>query len=370
MKQPVYLRAGGLFTEHCASLADLQAWFLQDKTPITDGELHQPANIRLKRSELAVIAREDRSILNDLATSLLNATADLQAQAGFAGALPDAEQTPLYAGTDGVAEYSFTALAMLIERCGSAGATMQQWGQLSGMTNPINMMRFLSTNPVYHLSKRLQLRGGGYPLRGMSLSGLHALEDAHADVAAGRQQAGLVAASASMRSFDSLVIFGKLGLLEPGNPQANLHPSYGTALLWLTQQAAHAQAEVVAVHCRYNSEPFPSRQDWLELLHYAKQQAAIDCVVSYCNGVKANDENERSAIAEVFGEVAVRNYKAIFGYTSKANNALDLLAVLADPSVPVGSTILINGAGFGVGIGFAVIRKLAHTQAVQQGAGA
>lgn len=358
--KPVYIRATGLYAEHCVDQQQL-AQHLATRPALPAPALYQAANVRLVKSELAVIAREDRSILNDLATGILNATSDLLSQAAVRG-LDAPEDMPLYAGTDGVAEYSFTALSQLIEKLGTPQATLQNLGQLSGMTNPINMMRFLSTNPVYHLSKRLALRGGGYPIRGMSLSGLYALEDAVAELQAGRSQQALVCAAGSMRNFDSLVVFGKLGLLDPENPAANLHPSYGTALLWLdSTRADDALAELQWVQSCYSPEPFPQRHDWLQLLEQAAKRVTPDVVVSYCNGVKANDENETSVIQALFPEAQICNYKSLFGYTSKANNLLDIVAMLADPSIKPGSTVLVNGAGFGVGIGYVVVKKLRHS---------
>ena len=191
---PVYIRATGLHSEHFSDLCDLDSMLNEcwDMPNVVGGDIYQPPKLKLTPSEVKAIAREDRSILNDLSTSILNATGDMLLHAGCEDGLLNAEDTPLYAGTDGVSEYSFTALSKLIDRFGDTNETMNNLGLLSGMTNPINMMRFLSTNPLYHTSKRLGLRGGGYPIRGMSLSGLYAIEDAVSDLAANRCQQGVV----------------------------------------------------------------------------------------------------------------------------------------------------------------------------------
>jgi 3-oxoacyl-(acyl-carrier-protein) synthase len=365
---PVYIRATGLHSEHFHDNHALYEVLNQDKAApsLTGQDYYQPLKVRLTRSELGAIAREDRSILNDLATSILNATGDLLVSANLEDGLPQAEDTPLYSGTDGVSEYSFTALAKLIDQVGSPEKAMTQLGILSGMTNPINMMRFLSTNPVYHTSKRLGLRGGGYPLRGMSLSGLYAIEDAVSDIASGRTQQGYVVAAGSMRNFDSLVVFGKMGLLGEDGEPGDVSPSYGSAVLLLdnnTQQQDSALAQVQWVSTRYNSAPFPTQEDWHSLMLEVQSNGhKPDVIVSYCNGVKANDENELAAIDSVFPDAAIKNYKSTFGYTSKANNALDLIAALTDQSIPVGANILINAAGFNVGTGYMVIKKLNHWQ--------
>jgi len=365
MMNPVYIRATGIHTEQYQDLNALNAAFLAPPKQIdlSDVDIYQAANLKLNQLERQAIAREDRSILNDLATSILNASGDMLSHANKLAGLDNAEATPLYAGTDGVAEYSFSALSKLIDRFGDANTAMKNLGILSGMTNPINMMRFLSTNPLYHASKRMGLRGGGYPIRGMSLSGLYAIEDAMSDIAANRAQQGVVVAAASMRNFDSLVIFGKLGLLDPQSEAGTVNPSYGSAVLLLDNltEGDNALAQVLRVSSRYNAAPFPSEQDWTSLLQdVAVNGITPDVIVTYCNGVKSNDANELAAIESVFPNTPQHNYKSLFGYTSKANNALDLVTALSDPAIPTGATVLINGAGFGVGIGYIVIKKLRH----------
>ena len=216
------------------------------------------------------------------------------------------------------------------------------------------------------------LRGGGYPVRGMSLSGLYAIEDAVADLAANRCQQGVVVAAGSLRNFDSVVIFGKLGLLknDPKKDGGNVNPSYGSAVLLLDNKAdakSDALAEIQQVSTRYNPSHFSRQEDWESLINEVKNKnISPDYIVTYCNGIKANDASELAAISQVFPDAELRNYKEVFGYTSKANNALDLVAVLTDKTVPVGATILLNGAGFSVGIGYMVLKKLKHCAANKQ----
>lgn len=364
---PVYIRATGIHAEHCDDLGALNAVLSQKQEgPCLSGQdIYQPIKVRLSPSEQKVIAREDRSILNDLSTCILNAAGDMLQSAGLES-LVNAEDTPLYVGSDGGSEYNMAALNQLIERFKSPVATLNHLGLLSSMTNPIQMMRMLSTNPLYHASKRMQLRGGGYPTRCMSLSGVSALEDACADIAAGRSQQGVVIAAGSMRNFDSLVVFGKLGLLGENNDSATIQPSFGAAALLLDQDASKADAalaKILKVSTRYSAEHFPSEDDWKSLLHdVAACGLEPDLIVTYCNGVKANNESELAAIAQVFADAELRNYKPLFGYTGKANNLLDLAAVLADETVAVGTRILVLGAGFCMGIGYMLVEKLNHAK--------
>ncbi|ALO43818.1 hypothetical protein [Pseudoalteromonas phenolica] len=356
----VYVRAAGIQTEYFDELAALDAVLNRGQARAESAEknIYKPLNRKLTKSEVAAIAREDRSILNDLSTMILNSIGDLLANSPD-GEVNDSENTPLYAGTDGVSEYNFSGLHKVIEKHGGVEGALKNLGELSKMSNPINMMRYLSTNPLYHASKRLTLRGGGYPIRGMSLSGMQALEDAFTDIKQGRESQGVVVGAGSMRNFDTLLVFDKLGLLSKDEKESEIDPSFGAGTLHLSKEKHDALAEVLAVESRYSPSPFPSARDWYDLLESVKSKGLdIDLIVSYCNGVKTNNENELAAIRDVYPNIEQKNYKSSFGYTSKANNILDLTAALVDESVPVGSTILINGAGFSVGIGFIVIKKL------------
>jgi len=358
---PVFIHAVGIHAEYCDDVSALHTALRDQRSAVESPveNVFQKMNVQLGALEKRVIAREDRSILNGLASAIRNAAGDMLHSCNMETGLDLSEETPLYSGTDGVAEHNFVNLSRLIQRHGSTEQTLKNLGELSGMANPINMMRFLSTNPIYHASKRLELRGGGYPVSGMSLSGLYALEDAVADLAAGRCGQGIVVAAGNMRNFDSLVVFAKLGLLDPDGDMGGFVPSFGAAMLLLGNESGNAVAEVLDVHTRYSPEPFPSPSDWQALMKYvAGRGIQPDVVTTYCNGVKANDEIERSAVQPCFPNAQLRNYKSIFGYTSKANNTLDLVAALADENIPEGAVILVNGAGFGVGIGFIAMRKL------------
>ncbi|MBQ4849990.1 beta-ketoacyl synthase [Pseudoalteromonas sp. MMG012] len=355
----VYVKAAGIQTEYFDELMTLDAVINrnQERVKSSESNIYKPLNRKLSKSEVAAIAREDRSILNDLSTLILNAIGDLLAHCPE-GEVRNSEQTPLYAGTDGVSEYNFSALYKIIEKHGGVSGALENLGELSKMSNPINMMRFLSTNPLYHASKRLELRGGGYPIRGMSLSGLQAFEDAFSDIKHGREKQGIVVGAGSMRNFDTLLVFDKLGLLSKDENEREIDPSFGAATVCLSDDKDEALAQVLAVDSRYNPSPFPSARDWHALMESVQQQGFdIDVIVTYCNGVKTNNENELAAVRDVFPNIEQKNYKSVFGYTSKANNLLDLSAALIDESIPDGATVLINGAGFGVGIGYIVVKK-------------
>ncbi len=360
---PLYIRTIGLHSERCPDMGHLASVLgdVSNAEPARD-RYAVPA-IRLDAASLAVIGREDRATLNELSTGVLNAISDALRHTGDAW-MGDTETVSVFTGTDG-GEITFNAIGSLVDRAGDAA--INRLGELKGLTNPLNMLRLLSTNSTYHVSKRMGAQGGGYPNQSMSLSGLCALEDAVNTLRAGTGERAVVVASGNMRSFDSLVVFGKLGLLDPMADKQQVDPSYGAAALVLDRTHAGVGpaplAEVLAVHSLFAPEPFVTVETWKTLFAAALERHGLpDLIVTYANGALQLEQTESAARHAVFGPIPTRNYKRYFGYTGKANNLLDLAAALADDSIPVGSTVMLCGAGFGFGIGYALVRKLGKPQ--------
>lgn len=362
----LYIRAIGIHSERCpdsARLAQALADSPASSATAAAADRYATPALRLDAAGLAVIGREDRSTLNDASTGVLNAISDALRHTGseWIGAPQD---VGVFTGTDG-AELTFNALGSLMDRAGDDAIV--RLGELKGMSNPLNMLRLLSTNATYHVSKRLGAQGGGYPNQGMSLSGLCALEDAVHTLRAGAGERAVVVASGNMRSFDSLVVFGKLGLLDEASGQPQVDPSYGAAALVIDStgpaEGPAPIAEVLAVQTLFAPDPFVATDTWRKLFAGARARHGLpDLIVTYANGSRQLEETETEARHAVFGDVPTRNYKRYFGYTGKANNLLDLAAALADDSIPVGATVLLCGAGFGFGIGYALVRKLGKPQ--------
>ena len=359
----LYIRTIGIHSERCPDTARLAA-ALADKVqpnlaPPSAADRYATPALRLDADGLAVIGREDRSTLNEASTGVLNAISDALRHTGTEWIGP-AENVGVFTGTDG-AELTFNALGSLMDRAGDDAIV--RLGELKGMSNPLNMLRLLSTNATYHVSKRLGAQGGGYPNQGMSLSGLCALEDAVHTLKAGTGERAVVVASGNMRSFDSLVVFGKLGLLDEAGNQQQVDPAYGAAALVIDSTPADEGpapvAEVLAVQTLFAPDPFVATGTWRKLFTQARERHGNpDWIVTYANGSRQLEETETAARDAVFPGIRTRNYKRYFGYTGKANNLLDLAAALNDDAIPAGATVLLCGAGFGFGIGYALVRKL------------
>lgn len=356
----VFISHLGVNAERCPSLSMLSKLVNEADAPVpVKANVYAPPTISLGREALSAIDREDRSTLGSLATNILNALADA---VGSDGPAECYEAMPVYSGNDS-SEYSFTALGAMMRKHDSREALLAHIGEIRNYSNPMNMMRLLSTNPLYHTSKRLGAHGGGYPIRAMSLSGLCALEDAWQAVAHDRAPDGAaIVAAGNMRSFDALVTFGKMGLLHGMSDKPQVDPTFGAAALVLAGEAAATRepwAEILDVDSMFCPEPFAQATTWSALFERTRQRVGIpDMIVAYRNGALLLNNSENEALAAHYPEVPIRGYKPLLGYTGKPNNLLDLAAVLVDRSVPDGAIVTINGTGFGWGVGSITLRKL------------
>ncbi len=117
---------------------------------------------------------------------------------------------------------------------------------------------------------------------------------------------------------------------------------------------------MLAAETAFAPDSFMTSATWEQALASARQRGpAPDVIVTYANSAAGSDPAEEEALARVFPGVPTRNYKRHFGYTGKANNLLDLAAALADDGVAPGSVVLLDGQGFGFGVGYLTVKKLA-----------
>ncbi|WP_342627788.1 hypothetical protein AAC691_17075 [Nguyenibacter vanlangensis] len=363
----VFIHSIGVHAERCSGLAALaQAVNMRESPSTTPASVYAAPSITLGAAALAAIAREDRSTLSPHTVASLNAMADALSgnvpgnDAADQAANDDHENVPVFTATDS-AEYGFTSLCGLMAKYPGREALMNHLGEIRDYGNPLNMMRLLSTNTLYHASKRLEAHGGGYPIRAMSLSGLCALEDAWREIMTDRAPNGAaVVASGNMRSFDALVAFGKMGLVGKDEEPGQIDPTFGAAALMLSaQDHPYALAEIIDASSLFAPEPWPQAATWKKLFTRAKEQCGTpDIIVAYRNGAPLLDAAEREALAAIYPDVPQKAFKNLIGYTGKPNNLLDLAAILVDATVPPGALIMINGAGLGWGVGCITLRKI------------
>lgn len=360
----------GIHAEHCPNKAGLGLSLVSqfDTNYLVEDAPFRQANVRLISAADKLLSREDRPFLNEISISIINAIQDL------CDSLPDEHRQgnflnlPLYLGTDS-AEHSFSSLDRIANGENCSSTIYERLGSIKSIANPLDVLRLISTNSVYHVSKKLLSHGGGYPIRAMSMSGLCALEDAVTTLKHGAAEncdMAAVVAAGNMRSFEALVAFGKLGILSQSEASnRGIHPSWGSVALLLSRRytgdSKHILADILDVQSFFIPEAYAHSETWRSMLgHVRNCHGSPDFIICYANGSEQLERSEAEALDSEFEAVPRLRYKSIFGYTGKANTLLDLSAAIADPNIPTGATILINGTGLGYGVGYVLLRKMTH----------
>lgn len=347
----VYFKNFGIYHQHAKNSAELSVLVAsgirlnpdsQDPYHIISPEI---INKRL-------VSREDRAVLNSQAKIVLNALSDL----GERHNLASLSESTLYSACDSE-EHNFSTLREIINR--DPNKFWQNLAELKKLSNPLEMLRLLPTNPLYHVSKVLNNHSEGVPLRSASLSGLSALKVAYADIAYGSAKAGAVIVnSANMCSLDSIVMFSKFGeLRHSGSQQSGIIPSWGGVVAYLDHDPVNALAEVLAITLHYQPLPKFEKQSWLVLFEAVNNTHGVpDVIISYENGISSQSEGERTALRDVFSDVPVINYKHLTGYGGKVNNFVDIACAMNDARIKPGARVLFNGAGIMHGLGCALLQ--------------
>lgn len=348
----VYLKNVGIYHQHAKSSVALSALVASEIALVADEQdLYNSPEVELVDKNS--VSREDRAVLNSQSKIVLNALSDLGTQCD----LTLLSESTLYSACDSE-EHNLSALRDIINR--DPDAFWSNVGELKKHTNPLEMLRLLPTNPLYHVSKVLKNHSEGVALRAASLSGMMALKLAHEDIASGSAPSGaLIVNSANMLSLDSLVMFSKFGEIRAHNGKhSGIIPSWGGVAAHLHHDSGGALAEVLAVTMQYKPFLAFDRQHWVSLFTAANQShGAPDIIISYENGITSQGESERAALREVFPDVPVLTYKPLTGYGGKVNNLVDIACAMNDVRLKPGTKLLFNGAGMMQGLGCALLQK-------------
>ncbi|WP_375674294.1 hypothetical protein [Bartonella sp. CL100XZDX] len=296
-----------------------------------------------------LVSREDRSVLNDMSKIVINALIDFQSK----DCLAEHAKAFLYTACDSE-DRSFDLLFEICRKYKDDGSVWKHIQQYKEINNPLNTLRLLPTNVLYHISKLLLDHEEGTPLRAASLSGLVALKLAYADIAnIIAKERAMVVSAANMLSFDSLTVFKKFGEIRQSDKDiSGIIPSWGAAVMSLDNNSCDALAELISVTIHYCPKVSFEERDWESLLSKQRtQQGEPDVIVSYNNGIRTQQIAEYSALEKFFPRIPVVNYKSKTGYTGKLNNILDILCCLNDPAIPSGARVMLTGAGINYGIG-------------------
>lgn len=368
MMNKVYITGAGIATENIQSTHELKG---------SNIDLHPLVGVRRdfeyssKRQKVFhsknSIEREDRALLGGNAGVAIDAAMDafLCSECRKAFSEDDKYEFPIFIGSE--LEVSDSSGYQLFAQKYMPGGAVQ-WkdiGKLKEDLNPLDMLRLLSTNSLYHLSKVFKLHGGGYPIRRMSLGGLCALQEALSRMMR-KENRALVSAIGNMKTNENISAFYKMNLLRQHENEDGIIPSFGAAALVLESESALKArngvlkyAEILEVRSVYKNDNNINVEDWLRLFSGAEKfrNKKIN-IVLYDNGVKSISSVEKKAMCTIFPCAEYFSYKPHVGYTGKANNLIDLVIALSDTRIPEGDIVLINGVGVSSGIGYILIKKL------------
>jgi hypothetical protein len=310
------------------------------------------------------MAREDRSLLNPSSRLALTAAAQAfdAAQSSRPYTPEERERFAVFTGVEGD-DATMAVLEPLHVRHGADSFAF--FGEVKAHLNPLDMLRLLTTNALYQISKLFELRGDGYPLQRMSLTSLCALEEACRQIDANAIDRAIIAAVGDMTTPDNVAAFTKMNLLRTTSHPVGIIPAYGAVSVVVESDAGDATArrpyaQVLAVHSLYKPDTSVSASDWRRLFALFPDEGELDGlhVVLYCNGEPSLGKAELDAVQSVWPHCVTHAYKPYVGYTGKANNLIDLVLAISDPSVPAGALVLINGIGVSSGVGAILLRKL------------
>ncbi|WP_375642553.1 MULTISPECIES: hypothetical protein [unclassified Bartonella] len=348
MTERVYIKNYGVYQQFAPNSAALsQLLSIADDINPCDMDYYHFSTPSMIDKKL--VSREDRSVLNDMSKMVINALIDFQSK----DCLAEYAKAFLYTACDSE-ESSLNSLFEICRKYKDDGSVWKHIQQYKEMNNPLDMLRFLPTNVLYHISKLLLNHEEGTPLRAASLSGLVALKLAYADIAnIIAKERAMVVSAANMLTFDSLAVFKKFGEIRQSDKDiSGIIPSWGAAVMSLDNNSCDALAELISVTIRYCPKVRFEERDWESLLSKQRtQQGEPDVIVSYNNGICTQQIAEYSALEKFFPGIPIVNYKSKTGYTGKLNNILDILCCLNDPAIPSGARVMLTGAAINYGIG-------------------
>lgn len=358
----LFILGAGIVTEHIPDFSYLLEHQIQNFDAIKSKEHpNEYLNQRCLFQSKKLIAREDRSLLNKIAQLSIDASQQAMKMAeGKQKYIQDEKQQfPIFSATEMV-DYELSCLDKLLEAHNNQpDRAVQALGEIKQSLNPLDMLRMLSTNPLYHLSKVFGLSGGGYPVRKMSLSSLSALELASFCLKNNGAKQGLVASVGNLGMAENLTAFIKMNLLKTTDINNGILPAFGAASVVLSTQHTKRDTlgEILSVSSLYHNQSTVTKNDWLTLYKDIQEIKEPITVIHYNNGVQALFDEEQKAVTEHFPKAICYSYKPYIGYTGKSNNLIDLVIALSDNRIPSNRLVLINGIGTCVGLGCILMRK-------------
>lgn len=329
-----------------------------------------PGEARLSAAIIPHIAREDRAMLTSQTICSLNVGFSAMSMAEQNVCFTPAEKDAMCVYTTYETVRDFHEVVWQFkssnEYCTNKASLFENLGRMVNAVHPLRLFRKLPTNSLYHLSKLFGLRGGGYPLRKMSLGGLSLLEEAFYNLPCSESSGALICAYGDMSKADNAQVFKKMGLINTREPhRSSVQGTSGAVSLVVEtgERVSRLQvqplAKILQAVSQFSTSMFASRQDWVEayalLEPWVRESHPV--VVLYDNGAVGVGEAEVQALESSLNTFELRRYKPWSRYAVATSGLVDLVCALADPSIEPGRVIIIHGEGAGMGLGLIVLRK-------------
>ncbi|ROM89587.1 hypothetical protein [Pseudomonas brassicacearum] len=330
----------------------------------------KPQEVKLSAAIAPYIAREDRAMLTSQTICCLNVgfSAMKMAEKIVGFTLAEKEAMCVYTTYETVRDFHEVVWQFKTssEQYTERAFLLKSLGVMANAVHPLRLFRKLPTNGLYHLSKLFGLRGGGYPLRKMSLGGLSLLEEAFYNLPCSGSSGALISAFGDMSKADNAQVFRKMGLIDVRNAsRSNVQGTGGAVSLIvetperISRQEAQPLAEVLQAFSRFSTSMFATRQDWIEayglLEPWVRESHPV--VVLYDNGAPGIGDAEVQALESSLISFEIRRYKPWSKYAVATSGLVDLVCALADPTIEPGRVVIIHGEGASMGLGLIVLRK-------------
>lgn len=335
----------------------------------SDSLIDKPGEAKLSPAIVSQTAREDRAMLTSQSLCCLNVGFSAMSMAEQSVEFTPAEKEAMCVYTTYETVRDFHEVVWQFktssEQYAEKALLLRSLGKMTNAVHPLRLFRKLPTNGLYHLSKLFGLRGGGYPLRKMSLGGLSLLEEAFYNLPCSDASGALICAYGDMSKADNAQVFRKMGLVDPLDAcRSSVRGTEGAVSLVVetaervSRQKTRPLAQVLLAFSRFSTSMFATTQDWIEayaqLAPWVRESNPV--VVLYDNGAPGIGDAEVRALEGSLTSFEIRRYKPWSKYAVATSGLVDLVCALADPSIEPGRVVIIHGEGAGMGL--IVLRKL------------
>lgn len=356
----MFIKAYGIYHELANSLDQLSDLLESDKKlTVGDYNFKSPSLVDRK-----FVNREDLSVLNPISIIALNSLYNLinhnpENKLMLLDELSNAMVFTACDGPDVSAEINNSD--KLFRSCGEDESKFwESIDQVHKISHPLDVLRLLTTNALYHVSKVINTHNEGYPIQTASLSSLVALDMAHSYLSLdSNSDTGIISSAGDMKNVEYLPYWLKINKVKGINNSDGIIPMWGGASILLSKNKEGAVAEILDIKIFYSPKSLFLDNEWnLIVDSLLNKNITPDVFITYDNGVQEQGASEVKVLEKHFKNARLKNYKEYLGYSGKSNTMLDICCLLQDKDILSGDIVCVNGAGLDYGIGYVVLKKV------------